>query len=389
MRAINDKGGKQVKRVEFFKHGIGEEEIERVTRVLNGLFLTTGDEVAEFEQAMAKYLGVPHSVAVTSCTAAMQLAWLAAGIGPGDEVITTPLTFIGTANSILMAGATPVLADVDRATGNIDASAIAAAVTERTRGIMPVHLYGQMCDMDAIRSIADRHSLVVVEDAAHSLEARWNGKRGGHYGDYAAFSFYATKSITAGEGGIVTTKDAGTDSLLRKLRLHGLDRTAEDTYTSQFEQYDISLLGWKYNMDNIHAAILIEQLKKAGAMRQRRAEIYNRYSEVFSEIEELELHSIRSECSHSYLMFTILVDSSKRDSMLVALQKRGVGVSVNFHPLHLFTFYREQFGYKRGDFPAAEEIGARTITLPLYAKLTDEEIEYVIDTVKDVVRNGV
>ncbi len=375
-------------RVEFFKHSIGDEEIERVTKVLKGLFITTGDEVAEFERAMAAYLGLPHAVAVMSCTAAMQLAWLAADIGPGDEVITTPLTFIGTANSALMAGATPVLVDVERSTGNINASAIATAVTERTRGILPVHLYGQMCDMDAIRSIADKHDLVIVEDAAHSLEALWNGKRGGHYGDYACFSFYATKSITAGEGGIVSVKDAGKDSFLRKLRLHGLDRTAEDSYTNHFKQYDVAALGWKYNMDNIHAAILIEQLKKADAMQQRRAETYNRYVEAFSEIEEIELHSIRKECVHSYLMFTILVDSSKRDTILEELQKRGIGVSVNFYPLHLFTFYRERFGYKQGDFPVAEEIGARTITLPLYARLTEEEVECVIDTVKDVVRNS-
>lgn len=374
-------------RVEFFKHSIGDEEIERVTKVLKGLFITTGDEVAEFERAMAAYLGLPHAVAVMSCTAAMQLAWLAADIGPGDEVITTPLTFIGTANSALMAGATPVLVDVERSTGNINASAIASAVTERTRGILPVHLYGQMCDMDAIQSIADKHDLVIVEDAAHSLEAQWNGKSGGHYGDYACFSFYATKSITAGEGGIVSVKDAGKDSFLRKLRLHGLDRTAEDSYTNHFKQYDVATLGWKYNMDNIHAAILIEQLKKADAMQQRRAETYNRYVEAFSEIEEIELHSIRKECAHSYLMFTILVDSSRRDTILEELQNRGIGVSVNFYPLHLFTFYRERFGYKQGDFPVAEEIGSRTITLPLYARLTEEEVEYVIDTVKDVVRN--
>jgi dTDP-4-amino-4,6-dideoxygalactose transaminase len=380
--------GARVKRIEFFKHGVGEEETERVAKVLNGLFLTTGEEVAEFERAMAAYLGLPHAIAVTSCTAAMHLAWLAAGIGPGDEVITTPLTFIGTANSVLMAGATPVLADIERSTGNIDASAVAGAVTERTRGILPVHLYGQMCDMDALRDVADRHGLVIVEDAAHSLESRWNGKRGGHYGDYGAFSFYATKSITAGEGGIVTAKDDDKSAILRKLRLHGLDRTAEDTYTTRFEQYDVSLLGWKYNMDNIHAAILIEQLKKADAMRSRRGEIYNRYVEAFSEIEEIELHSIRPECSHSYLMFTILVDPSKRVSILEELQDRGIGVSVNFHPLHLFTYYRERFGYKQGDFPVAEEIGARTITLPLYPKLPEQEIEYVIETVTDVVRRN-
>lgn len=372
------------RKVEFFRHSIEEEEIARVTSVLRSLFITTGDEVAEFEKLLAEYLGVKYTVAVTSCTAAMQLSLLAAGIGPGDEVITTPLTFIGTANSILMAGAKPVLVDVSPSTGNIDPEALEAAVNSKTRGMIPVHLYGQMCDMGALRVIADRHDLVIVEDAAHSLEGEWNGKKAGQYGDYACFSFYATKNITSGEGGAVSVKDESKAELLKKLRLHGLDKSAVDRYTSRFQQYDVDIMGWKYNMDNIHAAILLEQLKKVKPLYRRRLDIYKRYQEAFEKVDGIELHDIRPEAKHACHLLTILVAPEIRGRVLEELQKRGIGVSINFHPLHLMTFYREKFGYREGMFPVSEEIGSRTISLPFYPKLSDEEIDYVIECVTDI-----
>ncbi|MBN1165195.1 MAG: DegT/DnrJ/EryC1/StrS family aminotransferase [Candidatus Krumholzibacteriota bacterium] len=374
-----------MKKIEFFKHSLGEEEIGRVSKVLHSLFLTIGDEVYEFERRLAGYLELPYAAAVTSCTAAMQLALLAGGLKPGDEVITTPLTFIGTVNSILMAGGTPVLVDVDRATANIDPAAIENAVTARSRAILPVHLYGQMCDMTEIRKIADKHGLFIVEDSAHALEAEWNGKKSGHYGDFACFSFYATKNITSGEGGAISVKNLEQYELLQKLRLHGFDRNAVDRYTDHFQQYDINVLGWKYNMDNIHAAILNEQIRKVNTFLERRREIYLRYTEAFSGWEGIELHRIREEAEHARHLLTILVDPARRDSIMKELQRRGIGVSINFHPLHLMTYYREHFGYREGMFPRAEDIGSRTISLPFYPKLTDEEIEYVIATVKDVV----
>jgi len=374
------------KKVEYCKHNIGEEELQRVERVFRSLFLTTGDEVAEFEKDLASYLGLPTTVAVTSCTAAMQLALLAAGVGPGDEVITTPLTFIGTANSILMAGATPVFADVDRSTGNIDPSAIEAAVTSRTRAILPVHLYGQMCDMTAIPEIARHRGLAVVEDAAHSLESEWNGKKPGHYGDFACFSFYATKNITSGEGGAISAKTEAMAELLKRLRLHGFDKSALERYSNHFERYDVDTFGWKYNMDNIHAAILIEQLKKVEGYLERRGEIYRRYVEAFGGVDGIELHAQRPEARHAYHLFTILVDAARRDAILEELQNRGIGISVNFYPVHLMTYYRERFGYRPGMFPVAEDIGARTISLPLYPKLGEKEIDFVVKTVIDVVK---
>ena len=376
------------RKVEFFRHNIGAEEIERVADVLQSLFLTTGAEVAEFEERLAIFLDLPYTAAVTSGTAAMQLALLAAGIGEGDEVITTPLTFVGTPNGAIMAGGIPVFADVDRETGNIDPTAVENAITERTRAIMPVHLYGQMCDMERIREIADRHGLAVVEDSAHSLEAEWNGKKSGHYGDFACFSFYATKNITAGEGGAISVKDAESAELLRKLRLHGLETSAADRHTDHFEQYDVGVFGWKYNMDNIHAAILVEQMKRIDGLLLRRREIYNQYREALEQVDGIELQTTRPEAVHACHLFTILVDPAKRDGVMKGLQDSGIGVSINFHPIHLMTYYRERFGLKRGMFPVAEEIGSRTISLPLYPKLTEEEIAYVIDMVKKSVREA-
>ncbi len=377
-----------MKKIEFFKHSVGDEEIARVSTVLRSLFITTGDEVAAFEQDLAEYLDLSRTVGVTSGTAAMHLALLAAGVGSGDEVITTPLTFIGTANSILMAGATPVLADVERSTGNINPEAVENAVTSRTKAILPVHLYGQMCDMERIRKIADKHNLAVIEDAAHSLEGKWNGKNSGHWGDYACFSFYATKNITSGEGGAISVKSEEKYKLLKKLRLHGFDKTAADRYTGHFKQYDVDILGWKYNMDNIHAAILIEQLKKIDVMYARRSEIYKKYHDAFSKIDGIELHTIRPEAKHAFHLITILVDPEIRGEALTELQNRGIGVSINFHPLHLMTFYREKYGYKHGMFPISEEIGARTISLPFYPELRNEEIEYIIECVEDIVHNS-
>jgi dTDP-4-amino-4,6-dideoxygalactose transaminase len=377
-----------LRKVEFFRHGIEDEELQRLRDVVGSLFITTGGVVYEFEDALAQYLGVPRTVAVTSCTAAMQLALLAGGIEPGDEVITSTLTFIGTPNAALMAGAVPVLVDVDGGTGNIDPAAVEAAVTERTRAIIPVHLYGQMCDMDALRRIADKHGLFLVEDAAHAIEARWNGKPPGHYGEYATFSFYATKNITSGEGGAITVRDEKQYELLGMLRLHGFNQLAVDRYTSNYEKYDIGMFGWKYNMDSIHAAILVEQLKKIDRYGERRREIFDRYTEAFSTMEGIELHTIRPEAEHAYHLLTILVDGKKRDAVMDGLQARGVGVSINFVPIHQMTYYRERFGYSDGMFPSAEEIGARTISLPLYPKLTDEEVEYVIDSVGESIESA-
>jgi dTDP-4-amino-4,6-dideoxygalactose transaminase len=372
-----------MKKIEFFRHGIDEYDIERVNSVLRSIFLTTGREVDEFEQKFSLYSGKKVTIGLTSCTAALHLSLLALGIEPGDEVITTPMSFCATANAILHAGAKPVFVDVEEETANINAELIGAAVSERTKAIIPVHLYGQLCDMKRIKGIADKHNLRIIEDAAHAIEASREGIRVGQFSDSVCFSFYATKNITSGEGGAAATDSETLGDTLRMLRLHGIDRGAADRYTRRFQHYDMPLLGWKYNMDNIHAALLIGQLERIDNLWQRREALWSLYEEGLREVKEIVLPKTLPDSRHARHLFTVRVDPAKRDSLLWSLQERGVGVAVNYRPIHLLRFYRKTFGYKEGDFPVAEEIGARTVSLPLYPALKEEEVRYVIETLKE------
>lgn len=374
-------------KIEFFKHNIEQDDIKRATDVLNSIFLTTGQVVLEFENSFASYLKAQHAVGVTSCTAALYLSLLAYGIGKGDEVITTPMSFCATSNSILHAGATPVFVDVEKETGNINAELIEAAITKRTKAIIPVHLYGQMCDMIKIRAIAGKYNLVIIEDAAHAIEAERDGIKVGELGDTACFSFYATKNITSGEGGAVTTNNPEKADMLKTLRLHGIDKSALDRYTKIYQHWDMPVLGWKYNMDNIHAALLIGQLKRINALWKRRDKIWRIYEDAFDGIKDLRILKTIKNSKHARHLFTILVDPEKRDETLHMLQERGIGVAVNYRPIHLLKYYSETFGYKEGDFPVAEDIGKRTISLPLYPRLDNAEVSYVIESLKKVLKN--
>jgi len=375
-------------KIEFFKHNIDQEDINRAIEVLNSIFLTTGSVVEEFEKKFASYLIIPFTVGVTSCTAALHLCLLAWEIGEGDEVITTPMSFCATSNVIIHTGATPVFVDVEEETGNINTELIEDKITKKTRAILPVHLYGQMCDMKRIRQIADKYHLVVIEDTAHCIEGVRDGIKAGKLGDAACFSFYATKNITSGEGGAIATNNFDKAELLRMLRLHGIDKSAKDRYTKEYQHWDMPILGWKYNMDNIQAALLIGQLRRIDDLWKRRDEIYRRYEDAFSSIKGIRLMKTMPGTRHARNLFTIQVAKKKRDSILHALQKKGVGVAVNFRTIHLLKYYRQKFGYKEGAFPVAERIGNSTISLPLYPKLKDIEIDYVIKTVKEVIGNG-
>ena len=374
-------------KVEFFKHNIEQDDIKRATDVLNSIFLTTGQVVSEFENSFASYLKAQHAVGVTSCTAALHLSLLAYGIGRGDEVITTPMSFCATSNSILHAGATPVFVDVEDETGNINAELIETAITKTTKAIMSVHLYGQMCDMIKIRAIADKYGLIVIEDAAHAIEAERDGVRVGELAETACFSFYATKNITSGEGGAITTNNSEKADSLKMLRMHGIDKSAIDRYTKVYQHWDMPVLGWKYNMDNIHAALLIGQLKKIDTLWKRRDEIWRIYEDKLAGIKELRILKTIENSRHARHLFTILVQEDKRDSILHELQNRGIGVAVNYRPIHLLKYYRKTFGYKEGDFPIAEDIGKRTISLPLYPRLDNTEVSYVIESLKKVLKN--
>jgi UDP-4-amino-4-deoxy-L-arabinose-oxoglutarate aminotransferase len=374
--------------VDFYRHSLGEDEKAAVRGVLDSLFLTTGQKVYAFENAFEEYLGVAAVVCTAHATASLHLAMLAAGIGPGDEVVTTPMTFLSSSNAVLYAGGTPVFVDVDSATANIDPAAVAAAITPRTKAIVAVDLYGLMADMAGLRAIANRHGLSLVEDAAHCVEGRRDGFGPGQLADYGCFSFYATKNLTCGEGGAITARDSAKKTLLRQLGSHGMSKNAADRYAGKYQHWDMERLGYKYNLSDVNAALLLPQLPKLADRLLRREEICRRYEAVFRETSGVSFPLVPDGMTSGRHLFTIWVDPARRDAVLAGIQARGVGVAVNYRAVHLTKFYRERFGFRRGMFPEAERIGDSTITIPLWPAMTDAQVDEVIAAVKGAVAEG-
>ena len=376
-------------KVEFYKHPLGEDEIASLAEVIRSTFLTSGPKTKEFETQFAEYMRAKYCSGVTSWTMGGFIALKALGIGPGDEVITTPMTFMATANIIIECGATPVFVDVEPETGNISCDEIARAITPRTKAILPVHLYGQMCDMRTMSEIARMHNLAIVEDCAHSVESERDGIKPGELSDMAVFSFYATKNLASGEGGAITTNNEELSDKLLKLRLHGMNKSAADRYSARFRHYDMEVLGYKCNMFDIQAAMLLPQLPCIAERLERREYICNRYEEAFRNVEAITYPTVLPGSVHGRHLFTIWVDPEIRDAVLSDLQDRGIGVAVNFRSINRLTYYKEHFAIPDGTFPIAERIGDSTITLPLYTKLTEEEIDYVIrQTIESVHKNS-
>ena len=365
-------------KVEFYKHSLGKLEKESIVNVIDNIFLTTGEQVFEFEKRFAGYLNLPYAVGLTSCTAALHLSLLAAGVGKGDEVITTPMTFIATATAIMHTGATPVFVDVEPETGLINAGQIENAISKRTKAIIPVHLYGQMCDMKKIRAIADRHHLAVIEDAAHCIEGKRDGVGPGQLGDCACFSFYATKNITSGEGGAVVSKNKTLADKIRLLRQHGMSKEAADRYSGNYQHWDMIECGWKYNMDNIHGALLIPQLKRIDALWEQRQCAYEKYADMLSQVPDIEIPGVLANSKSAFHLFTVWVGPGRRDAILEKFGRNGVGVAVNYRAIHLLSFFQNKFNFKKGDFPVAEEIGDRTISLPFWPGIPDESIDKTV-----------
>jgi dTDP-4-amino-4,6-dideoxygalactose transaminase len=372
--------------VPFFLHDLGEPELEAIRGVLAGPILTTGDTVARFERRFADYLGRRHALGVTSCTGAMHMSLVALGIGPGDEVITTPMTFIATSTAIIEAGARPVFVDVEPTTGNLDATKVEAAITERTRAILPVHLYGQMCDMRALRAIADRHGLFIVEDSAHCVEGERDGVRPGQLGDTACFSFYATKNLTCGEGGAVVTDDDALAERLRLVRLHGMTKNANDRHREGYQHWDMVTLGWKYNMDNLQAAMLLPQMDRLEATLARREAVAQRYEEMLAGVPGLAWPSTLPGVRHSRHLFTVWVDGGRRDEAILGLQAERIGVVVNYRAIHLLTYFLQTLGHQPGDFPVAERIGDATLSLPFFPSMSEAQIDHVARTLGGILR---
>ena len=365
---------------------IEEAEIAEVVDSLRSGWLGTGPKVARFEELFRRYTGAEHAVAVSSCTAALHLCLLAAGVGPGDEVITTAMTFVATANAIVHTGATPILVDCQRHTGLIDPDRVEAAVTFRTRAIIPVHLYGRPCAMDAIMDIAARHGLTVIEDAAHAIEASYRGRKIGTIGHMTAFSFYVTKNITTGEGGMVTTASAALAEVVKRQALHGLSHDAWRRYSDDgYRHYTAEAAGFKYNMTDLQAALGIHQLARIERGLERREEIWHRYDGAFAQLPVELPPPADTDTTHARHLYALCVDPASvgltRDALVDRLHRLNVGTGVHFVGVHLQRYYARRFGLRPQDFPNATWISERTVSLPLSAGLTDADVEDVIQAV--------
>nr|PZN86862.1 MAG: UDP-4-amino-4,6-dideoxy-N-acetyl-beta-L-altrosamine transaminase [Acidobacteriota bacterium] len=377
-----------VESVPFAPPAIGAEEIAEVIATLESGWLSTGPRVRRFEAEFAAYVGAAHAVALNSCTAGLHLALLAAGVGPGDEVITTPLTFCATANVIVHAGATPVFADVDPRTGTLAPAAVEAALSPRTRAVIPVHYGGMPADVLAIRAITQPQGIVMIEDAAHCIEGIARGRKVGAIGDFTCFSFYATKNITTGEGGMLTTASAEAAEWIRTASLHGMTRPAWTRHQiGRPARYDVVLPGFKYNMTDLQAAIGLHQLAQIEVNYARRAAIARAYDEAFADLPLGRFAPPPAGSRHAHHLYMVLVDGRAgitRDEAAERLAEAGVSTSVHFHPLHLHSYYRGRFGYSRGAFPVAEQLADTVLSLPLSPALSDAQVDHVISVVRRI-----
>lgn len=380
-----------VETVDFAPPSLGDAEIQEALAVLRSGWLSTGPRVARFERAFADYVGAPHAVAVNSCTAALHLSLLAAGVGEGHEVVTTPLTFCATANVIVHAGATPIFADVDPVTFNLTPSAAAASITSRTRALLPVDFAGRRVDAAGFRYLARQRGLTFVEDAAHCVEGVADGARAGTAADLCCFSFYATKNLTTGEGGMVTTASAEWADRIRTMSLHGMSRDGWARYTLNGPTtYDVTTPGFKYNMSDLQAALGLHQLASLERRLARREQIWRMYEQGLAGLPLTRPAPVTSAERHARHLYTILVDEASsgcsRDQLQMRLRERGIGTSIHFRAVHLHSYYANRFHLKRGMFPVAESISDRTLSLPLSPAHSDADVERTIEAIHECLK---
>jgi dTDP-4-amino-4,6-dideoxygalactose transaminase len=375
----------------FGSPAIEDAEIQEVVASMKTGWLGTGPKVAQFERDFSNYKGSNYAVSVNSCTAALHLSMLAARLEPGDEVITTPVTFCATVNAIIHAGATPVLADVDSVTMNIDPKQVLAKITPQTKAIIPVHFAGRPCDMDALCNIAQQKDLKLIEDCAHAIEAEYKGKKIGTLGDFGCFSFYVTKNIVTGEGGMILTTSEEYAARLKVLALHGMSKDAWKRFGDEgYKHYQVVECGFKYNMIDLQGAIGIHQLRRVEPYWQRRQEIWHRYNEAFANLPINLPSDPEPETRHAYHLYTILVDQEKagisRDAFLDGMTNENIGVGVHYLSIPEHPYYQKTFDWRPEAYPNAMKIGRQTVSLPLSAKLTDEDVEDVILAVKKLIK---
>jgi len=379
--------------IPFHRAMIGQEEVRAVSEVLESGWLTTGPRVKQFETAFAACVGAKNAVAVGSCTAALHLAFAAIDLKPGDEVILPTMTFAASGEVILYFGAKPVLIDCAPGSFHMDPDLIERYITPKTRAILPVHYSGYADHMDSILRIARRHNLKVIEDAAHAFPSTYKGTPVGAIGDITCFSFYATKTVTTGEGGMITTQDSALADRVRIFSLHGISRDAWKRYTAEGTwRYDIQEVGYKYNLTDLQAAIGLVQLEKRERMREFRAALADRYTRELNSFEGFSTPKIPLHVEHAWHIYVIQVDSNvlsiSRDLVIEELKRQGIGTSVHFIPLHLHSLYQKRLGYREGMFPMAEEHFAGAISLPLFPGMTEAEQSRVIEALRDIARRN-
>jgi dTDP-4-amino-4,6-dideoxygalactose transaminase len=370
---------------------IEEEEIVEVGRCLRSAWLGTGPKVAEFERRMAAYKGVKHAVAVNSCTAGLHLSCLALGLTVGDEVIVPAMTFCATVNAIIHAGATPVLVDIEPDTLNMDPQEVRRKITPRTRAILPVHFAGRACNMNELVSLARHHGLQLIEDCAHAIETEYHGRKAGTMGDCGVLSFYSTKNIVTGEGGMVLTNNAALAARIKRLALHGMSQDAWNRFSDVgYQHYDVVEVGFKYNMMDLQAAIGMHQITRVERYWRRRFEIWQSYNQALADLAVELPAPLESRSRHALHLYTILVDERRsplnRDAFMLELHRRGIGTGVHYRSIPAHPVYQNRFQWRPEDYPVSYETGRRTVSLPLSAKLTDADVEDVISAVREVLR---
>lgn len=373
-----------------FSYSFGKEEIREVVDTLKSGWISTGPKTHRFEKMIREYVGCKYTVALNSCTAGLHLSLLAAGVGAGDEVITTPFTFAASSNVILHVGAKPVFVDIQKDTYNIDPDLIEKAITKKTKAIIAVHYGGHPCDMDEISAIAKKHNLVVIEDAAHAIGAKYKSKNIGAISDYTSFSFYATKNITTAEGGIVCLKDKSAEEKIKIMSLHGMNRDAWKRYgKGGYWYYEIKYPGFKYNMTDIQASLGICQIRKLERFIKKREKISQFYNKYFKDIPEVTIPTVRKYVRHARHLYSILLDVDNlkidRGQFFDALDAENIGASVHFIPVHLHPYYKNTYGFKRGDYPNAEYVYDRIISLPMNPNMTINDAKQVVEAVKKII----
>lgn len=379
--------------IPFYRPLIEDDEIAEVVDTLKSDWITTGPKTKRFEKEFAKFIGCKHAIAVNSGTSALHLGLVAAGIEEGDEVILPTTTFAATAEVVIYQKAKPVLVDIDKDTFDIDVEKIEQKISPKTKVIIPVHIAGQPCEMDEILDVAKKYNLKIIEDAAHALPARYKGKMIGTMGDVTAFSFYATKNLVTAEGGMATTDNDEYAEKMRILSLHGISKDAWKRYSTEGSwYYEILYPGFKYNMTDIQASLGIHQLKKLDKMQERRKEIVDSYNEAFFDVPEIIVPKVSEKVEHAWHLYIIKLNLERlkinRDEFIQTLTAENIGVSVHFIPLHMHPYYRDTNDYKPGDFPNAKYIYDRVISLPLYPKMSKQDVANVIAAVKKTIEEN-